>query len=52
MLSNMKKPDDFERIKVGDKGTFKFDGNVRESNGRFFCDLNCWSWKIDDDMPV
>lgn len=52
LLSNMRKAEDFERIRVGDKGTFKFDAGVRESNGRFFCDLTCWSWKIEEDMPV
>lgn len=52
LLSNMKKPEEFERIRVGDRGTFKFDANVRESNGRVYCDLNCWSWKIEDDCPI
>ena len=52
LLSNMKDAENFERIRIGDKGVFKFDANVRESNGRFFCDLNCWSWKIEDDMPI
>lgn len=52
LLSNMKDAEDFERIRIGDKGTFKYDASVRESNGRFFCDLNCWSWKIEDDRPI
>lgn len=52
MLSSMKKADDLERLRVGDKGTFKFDGKVRETNGKYFCDLDCWSWKIEDDMPI
>lgn len=52
MLSNMKKPEDFDRIRVGDKGTFKFDATCRDSGDRWFCDLNCWSWKVEDDCPL
>jgi hypothetical protein len=52
LLSNMQKPDDFNRIAIGDTGTFKFDGEVRESGGKYYLDLKCWSWKIDDDIPV
>lgn len=48
MLSNMKQADDFERIRIGDKGTFKFDGSCREAGDRWYFDLNCWSWKIED----
>lgn len=47
LLSNMNRAEDFDRIKVGDSGTFKFDGNVRENNGNYYLDLNCWSWSID-----
>lgn len=47
LISNMKKAEDFERIPVGATGTFKFDGKVRDSNGRYFLDLECWSWTLD-----
>lgn len=49
LLSNMSKAEDFSRLKVGDSGVFKFDGSVRENNGNFYLDLNCWSWTLDRD---
>jgi hypothetical protein len=48
LLSNMNKAEDFERIPIGMTGTFKFDGSVRENNGNYYLDLNCWSWRIDE----
>lgn len=47
MLSNMNKADEFSRLRVGDTGTFKFEGSVRENNGNYYLDLNCWSWTLD-----
>ena len=47
LLSNMNKAEEFEKLKVGQTGTFKFDGSVRENNGNYYLDLNCWSWQID-----
>lgn len=47
MLSNMNKAEEFSCLRVGDTGTFKFDGSVRENNGNYYLDLNCWSWSID-----
>ena len=49
LLSNMNKAEDFSRLRVGDTGTFKFDGSVRENNGNHYLDLNCWSWSLDAD---
>lgn len=47
LLSNMNKAEEFERIQIGQTGTFKFDGSVRENNGNYYLDLNCWSWQLD-----
>lgn len=52
LLSNMNKAEDFDRIRIGDTGTFKFDGSVRAgNNGAYYLDLNCWSWKLDQAAP-
>lgn len=51
LLSNMNKAEEFEKIRIGQTGTFKFDGSVREANGNFYLDLNCWSWKLDQAAP-
>lgn len=48
LLSNLKKAEDFERIRVGDTGVFKFDARTKQANnGKWYCDLECWSWSID-----
>lgn len=47
LLSNMNKAEEFEKLQVGQTGTFKFDGSVRENNGNYYMDLNCWSWQMD-----
>ena len=53
LLSNMKKAEDFERIRVGESGVFKFDAKTRKaSNGKWYCDLECWSWTLDQQGPI
>lgn len=51
LLSNMNKAEEFERIPLGATGTFKFDGSVREKDGNYYLDLNCWSWTLDQAAP-
>ena len=46
-LTNMKKAEDFARIRYGDSGTFKFDVKVREYNGKVYNDVTCWAWDLD-----
>lgn len=55
LLSNMNKAEEFGKLHVGQSGTFKFDASVRETNGNYYLDLNCWSWQIDSattDDPI
>ena len=48
LLANMRKADEFENIRVGQSGTFKFDARTKQSSGgKWFCDLECWSWTLD-----
>lgn len=47
LLSNMNKAEEFDRIQIGQSGTFKFDSKVQERNGNYYIDLNCWSWNIE-----
>ena len=48
LLSNMKKAEEFERIAVGQTGLFKFDARTKQAqSGKWFCDLECWSWTLD-----
>lgn len=48
LLGNMNKSAEFKTLRVGQSGTFKFDGSVRENKGNYFLDLNCWAWTIDN----
>lgn len=47
LLSNMKDAERFATLRIGMTGTFKYDCSVRNSNGNYFMDVNCWSWQID-----
>ena len=51
LLSNMNKAEEFEKLCIGQTGTFKFDCSVRESNGNHYMDVNCWSWTMDQQQP-
>lgn len=52
LLANMKKAEEFERIPIGATGTFKYDGKVNSNNGRYYLDLECWAWTLDQQAPV
>lgn len=48
LLTNMKDAEKFENIPLGATGTFKYDPEVRQAgNGKWYQDLKCWSWQID-----
>ena len=50
VLSNMKKAEEFSRIRIGETGVFKFDATSRSANnGQWYCDLTCWAWTLDSD---
>lgn len=52
LLSNMRKAEEFERIQVGQSGTFKFDARTRQANnGKWYCELECWDWALDQQAP-
>lgn len=47
-LDNIKKADDFAKLKVGDVCTFKCNTPTsREFNGRWYTSVNCWGWDIE-----
>ena len=46
-LQNQKDADAFGRLRVGDTGTFKVDFKTREFNGKFYTDITCWGWTLD-----
>lgn len=48
LLYNIKNPESFEQIQAGASGVFKFDAKTRQANnGRWYCELECWSWNLD-----
>ena len=46
LLYNLRKAEDFERLQVGQSYKFKFDARTHQaaSNGRWYCELECWGW--------
>lgn len=46
-IQNMKDAENFGRIRVGQTGTFKVDFKTREFNNKFFTDITCWGWTLD-----
>ena len=46
-LQNQKDADAFGALKVGQTGLFKVDFKTREYNGKYYTDINCWSWTMD-----
>lgn len=46
-LQNAKDAEQFASLRVGQTGVFKFDIKAREHNGKWYNDLNCWSWTMD-----
>ena len=50
-MQNMKDAENFGKIRVGQTGTFKVDFKTREYNGKFFTDITCWGWSLDQQAP-
>ena len=50
-LQNAKDAEKFAQIRVGQTGTFQVDFKTREYHGKFYTDINCWSWKLDQAAP-
>lgn len=46
-LQNSKDAENFSRLQVGQTGTFKVDFRAREYNGKWYTDINCWGWTMD-----
>lgn len=46
-IQNMKDAENFGKLRIGQTGTFKVDFKAREYNGKWFTDINCWGWNID-----
>lgn len=54
-LQNMKKAQEFGQLKVGQRGKFAIDLKSREYNGKYYTDVICFAWDLEDtseDMPV
>lgn len=47
-VQNTKNAENFGKIPVGAVGTFKVDFKAREYNGKYYTDINCWDWTLDD----
>lgn len=47
LLVNMRKAEEFERIPIGASGIFKYDSRLNRKDGRYYQDLECWQWTLD-----
>lgn len=48
LLYNMRDAEKFDKLTIGVRGTFQFDAKSRQaSNGRWYCELECWHWTVD-----
>lgn len=46
-MSNMKNAEEFLRLPIGAKGTFKIDVSSQEYKGRWFTSVNCYQWELE-----
>ena len=52
-LDNVKKADDFGKLREGDECTFKCNTPTsREYNGRLYTSVNCWGWDVENKAEV
>lgn len=45
-ISNMKNAEAFSKLAVGSEVTFKVEIESREYNGRWYTEINCWGWDV------
>lgn len=46
-LQNSKDAENFAKLRVGQTGTFKVDFKARDYNSKWYNDVNCWGWTMD-----
>ncbi len=47
-ISNMKRAAEFNALPAGTIATFDVELESREYNGRWYTEVGCWSWIIDN----
>ena len=47
-LQNSRDAENFARLQIGQIGKFFFDTKTREFNGKYYTDINCWKWEIQN----
>lgn len=45
-ISNMKNADAFSKLAIGTEATFKVEVESREFNERWYTEVNCWGWDV------
>lgn len=46
-ITNMKKAAEFAALPVGATATFEVDLESREFNGRWYTEVSCWNWNVE-----
>ena len=50
-LDNMKNAEEFGKLPVGSTGVFHIEVESREFNCRWYTNVNCWKWEMDQAQP-
>ena len=50
-LDNLKNAEEFAKLAVGTEGVFHIEVESREFNGRWYTNVNCWKWEMDQAQP-
>lgn len=51
-ISNMKNADAFAALAVGTTGTFHIEPTSREFNGKYYTNVDCWKWEVEQAQQV
>lgn len=46
-MSNMKNAEEFARLPIGARGTFKIEAESREFKGRWYSEIRCWAYELE-----
>ena len=51
-VTNMNNAEKFAAIPVGSTGEFCIEIDSREYNGKWYTNVNCWKWTLEQPSPV
>lgn len=49
-MNNMKNAEEFVRLPIGARGTFKIEVESREYKGKWYSDIRCWAYELEGQL--